>query len=274
LREAAAAGDGAALFEVARRYTDGDSVERDLAKAAEWYEHAARAGFAPAQYRLGNFYEKGHGVAVDLKKAATWYEAAARNGNALAMHNLGVLYTSGLLAGGPDLKSAVEWFTKAAEFGVKDSQVNLGILYTRGMGVTEDMVEAYKWFAVAAKAGDADAATKRDTLAKAMRPDQLAAARGKAELWKPQPVNLDANQPPTRPEWASTPGTSAALSDNELTLKVQKLLSRQGFDPGAADGLAGAKTRDAIKAFQKKKGLTADGAVTPELLRELEKGAV
>ena len=85
-------------------------------------------------------------------------------------------------------------------------------------------------------------------------PTSWRTARGKAELWKPQPVNLDANQPPTRPEWASAPGTSAALSDNELTLKVQKLLSRQGFDPGAADGLVGAKTRDAHQGIPETKG--------------------
>jgi len=273
LREAAAAGDGAALFEVARRYTDGDQVERDLAKAAEWYEHAAKAGFAPAQYRLGNFHEKGVGVAIDIVKAAQWYDKAARNGNALAMHNLAVLQTSGLLAGGPDLRSAGEWFSKAADVGVKDSQVNLGILYSRGMGVPENLVEAYKWFAVAAKAGDADAATKRDTLAKAMRPEQLQEARGKAELWKPGPIDLDANQPPTRPEWGAGSGASAKLSDNELTARIQKLLAEQGFDPGPSDGLMGAKTRDAIKAFQKKHGLNIDGAATPQLLEELKKAA-
>ena len=274
LRQAAEAGDPQALFEVARRYTDGDLVEQNLDTARQWYEISARAGFAPAQYRLANFLEKGHGGTQDLEKAAMWYQRAAEQGNALAMHNLAVLYAGGLLSSGQDMEAATQWFAKAGELGVKDSQVNLGILYTRGKGVEENLVEAYKWFAIAASGGDADAAQKRDTLAGSMRPDQLQTARGLVELWKPAELNADANSVTPNPAWTSIPGLSAEtppeqLSPKEMVRRSQEMLAKLGFDPGPADGLMGAKTRDAIRQFQKQKGLPVDGEVTAELLEKL-----
>ncbi len=44
-------------------------------------------------------------------------------------------------------------------------------------------------------------------------------------------------------------------------LELQKALLRAGYDPGPVDGRLGKKTRSAVKAFQKKHHLTADGVV-------------
>jgi hypothetical protein len=43
--------------------------------------------------------------------------------------------------------------------------------------------------------------------------------------------------------------------------EVQRALLRAGFDPGPIDGRPGKKTKAAIKAFQRKNGLTVDGVV-------------
>ena len=43
--------------------------------------------------------------------------------------------------------------------------------------------------------------------------------------------------------------------------EVQRALLRAGYDPGPIDGKLGKKTKTAIKAFQKKNGLTADGVI-------------
>lgn len=274
LRQAAAKGDPRALFEIARRYTDGDGLDRDLSLAAQWYERAASRGYAPAQYRLGNFLEKGHGMPVDLPRSAQWYERAATNGNALAMHNLAVLHSTGLLAPEPDMATAIEWFTRAADLGVKDSQVNLGIIHAKGLGTDVDLVASYKWFAIAAKGGDSDAAAKRDMVAEAMRPDQLEEARGLAELWRPAELDKDANIAEIAPEWKDAGGEAASSgSDRELIAQTQRLLSERGFDPGPADGLIGAKTRDAIMRFQKDAGMPVDGTVSPQLLEKLTEGS-
>ena len=53
---------------------------------------------------------------------------------------------------------------------------------------------------------------------------------------------------------------------------LQRLLASRGFDPGGSDGVVGPKTRSAIKAFQQKSLLPADGYPTMGLLERLRGG--
>lgn len=46
-------------------------------------------------------------------------------------------------------------------------------------------------------------------------------------------------------------------------VKLQEALAGAGFDPGGADGVFGAGTAAAVRAFQQSRGLTADGVVGP-----------
>ena len=173
LRDAAAAGDPAAQYELASRLAEGRTLTRDPHAAAQWYERAASQGLAPAQYRLGSLYEKGVGVTRDAPLAKAWYKKAAEAGNARAMHNLAVLIAEG--AGiKPDYSEAADWFQKAARLGVKDSQYNLAILYARGMGLAQDLGQSWLWFSLAAQQGDLDAAKKRDEVAAKMDAKALA----------------------------------------------------------------------------------------------------
>ena len=268
LREAAAAGDALALFEIGARYTEGRGVPTDLGEAAKWYALSADRGFAPAQYRLANFYEKGTGVERDLEVATTWYGKAAEQGNASAMHNLAVLSAIGR-NGEPDYASAGEWFTKAADLGVKDSQFNLAILHARGTGVPQDLEETYKWFAIAAKSGDKDAADKRDEVANALRPEQLESARAKVELWKAAPLVESANVVVIPPEWRGSETRTASVDMTKAVKNIQAILTKNGFDTGGVDGIMGARTVSAIKAFQESVGLDPTGEVDDALVKEL-----
>ncbi|HEU5020011.1 MAG TPA: hypothetical protein VFT69_18785 [Pseudolabrys sp.] len=198
LRDAAAAGDAAAAYEVAVRFAEGRGVPVDLSAAAHWYERAAKQGLAPAQFRYASLLEKGQGVKKDLARARKLYLAAAMQGNAKSMHNLAVLYTEGA-DGKPDYKTAAKWFRKAAQHGVADSQYNLGILCARGIGVEKDMVESYKWFALAARHGDKEAGKKRDEVASHLDPKQLAAARSAVEQFRATPQPKQANIVPEPP---------------------------------------------------------------------------
>jgi len=62
------------------------------------------------------------------------------------------------------------------------------------------------------------------------------------------------------------------LSRNEV-LEMQALLNRLGHDAGAPDGLAGSRTRAALKAFQKATGRIADGFPDRDALRGLRAAA-
>ena len=49
----------------------------------------------------------------------------------------------------------------------------------------------------------------------------------------------------------------------------QQSLNVLGFDAGPVDGLAGPRTRGAIRQFQSRAKLASNGEVSPELLRGL-----
>lgn len=269
LREAAAAGDPTAAFEVAARFAEGKAVSRDYAKAAEWYGRAAEAGIAVAQYRLGSLYERGQGIDKDLVAAATWYQRAADQGNIGAMHNLAVMMSEGV-DGPPDHDKAFEWFLAASNYGVKDSQYNLGVIYARGIGPDQDLVESYKWFALAAAAGDSEASARRDEVGKVLSPDDLARARAAVKGWRPTPSIPDANTvaAPAGGWDGAFQGVTEA-DRRSLVTKIQTLLAAQGYDPGPADGFVGPKTREAVRAFQRTVGLVATGTINGDLVTAL-----
>lgn len=54
---------------------------------------------------------------------------------------------------------------------------------------------------------------------------------------------------------------------------IQAALKAAGFDPGPVDGVRGRRTISAIKAFQQRHGLAADGIVGPRTAAKLFEGA-
>jgi len=197
VKQAALAGDGSAVWELAMREADGRGMPRDLAAAAKLFEKLANVGYAPAQYKLGAHYEKGSGVTRDLAQAKLWYGRAAEQGHARAMHNLGVIYAENPAAGGkPDFASAASWFRQGAEHGIRDSQYNIAVLYARGLGLTQDLVQSFVWFGAAAAQGDEDAVKKRDDVATKLSAGDLARAKSLAASFKPRRLDPAVNEPP------------------------------------------------------------------------------
>ena len=203
LRQAALAGDAAALYEIGARLTEGRGMVEDPAAAVRLFERASQAGLPPAQERLAGMFEKGLGVGRDLKQAVFWYERAAQGGHVRAMHNLATLLASGA-SGKPDYVTALRWYNEAAEAGFRDSQFNTGLLLTRGIGSKPNLPRAFQWFSLAAAQGDAEAARKRDELAARLSPADLKNAKAAVDLWRPRAVDPIANEPPVAtPEWTA-----------------------------------------------------------------------
>jgi len=67
---------------------------------------------------------------------------------------------------------------------------------------------------------------------------------------------------------ANWPVADRPLSRSER-VALQQGLAARGYQPGNPDGIIGASTRQAIRAFQQSLGLPADGYPTPELLARL-----
>ncbi|MFN3511819.1 MAG: lytic murein transglycosylase [Phenylobacterium sp.] len=60
--------------------------------------------------------------------------------------------------------------------------------------------------------------------------------------------------------------TPLSLSDR---ISAQVALTKLGFNPGEPDGVVGVNTRQALRAWQKSRGLTADGYLNAEMVRRL-----
>jgi TPR repeat protein len=129
-------------------------ADRDRALAA--IHETARAGLLNSFVVLGNIYLKGeHGVATNLTEAVGLFREAAEKGFPEAQRLLGLCHAQGL--GVPRNRSEGEkWLKQAAQQGNVSAQFALGVMYSREEGVIlADYFQAYKWFRIAQRGGQA-----------------------------------------------------------------------------------------------------------------------
>jgi len=68
------------------------------------------------------------------------------------------------------------------------------------------------------------------------------------------------------------PADDVPLSRSDV-MEMQQMLASRGFDVGEPDGVIGSKTRAAVRAYQRAKGLPADGYPSALILKHLRGGA-
>jgi TPR repeat protein len=152
LRADANAGNVESQVRLARAYETGDTVAKDEAAAAKWYESAAKSGHADAQARFGRLHEDGRGVPKSAEEALFWYRKASEGGSALAHLHLGRMYQSGRDVEQDEVR-ALGHYRKAAETGNAEAQYRLGSSFYAGKGVPRDAGEAASWYRRAAEGG-------------------------------------------------------------------------------------------------------------------------
>jgi len=70
---------------------------------------------------------------------------------------------------------------------------------------------------------------------------------------------------------AAPPASSVAIEETAVLIsEVQTLLNKKGYDSGPTDGVAGPKTRAAIRKFEKANDLAVDGLVDDALYAALK----
>ncbi len=145
----------------------------------------ANTGDRAAEFSLAQHYADSGGESNQME-AVKWYRKAAERGDATAQYFLSFYYLSG--AGGVESNrsEAVKWCRKAAEQGLSDAQAALGSCYANGYGVPKDLVEAYKWFNIAASQGEKSVGDWRERLALSMTPSQLAEAQRRSSEFVPK----------------------------------------------------------------------------------------
>jgi len=139
----AAKGDPQACLELGDRSLEGDSVPRDVTKAAALYAQAAEAGAADGWFRLGKIYHDG---LLDV----------------------------------PDYGKALEYFTTAAKADVVEAQHNIGAMLVSARGVKRDYVEGLAWLIVAKQAGAQSDAETQVRARMSRRPTDITAAEARA----------------------------------------------------------------------------------------------
>ena len=162
LLEAAGHGDRDAQYRIGVRFLNDGGLEGGPVSAARWFDKAAAQGHNEAQFMLASMLERGAGVVKDEAKATALYRQAASAGHVRAMHNLGAMLLKNATA--LSYREAAAWFEQAAAKGFPDSQYNLALLYEHGLGIEQDLLRAYQWYAEAAKAGVKEAAAQAERL--------------------------------------------------------------------------------------------------------------
>lgn len=78
---------------------------------------------------------------------------------------------------------ALEVIESAAQAGMPDALFELGLMYCSGRGVLMDMIEAHKWFNLAASRGNEDARRCRLEISREMERRDIGEAQRRAREW-------------------------------------------------------------------------------------------
>lgn len=116
-------------------------------------QHAlANQGNVKAMYDTGKLYERGRGVDKNMGKAAGWFQKAAEQGHASAQARLGILYFEGRGVK-KNRKKAVRLLKKAAKSNIASAQFQLANMYELGAAVSKNLSTAISWYKKAEKNG-------------------------------------------------------------------------------------------------------------------------
>ena len=258
-RKATGAGNAAAMFALGRQYQTGTGVERNDREAFQWFRRAAEAGHADSIFSVGLLYYRGQGIERNFSEAVRWYKRAIEKGHSGAMHNYGAMLQDGV---GVEKNGALalDYFRRAAKLGQRESFPSIASAYYTGRGVPKNLAQAARWYREAVNRGvstgysglgmmyengEGGLPKDRDEAIKYYRKGAEFGDKGAIDRLK------KLNASPYDPK------------------EVQRLLSDLGFDPGRIDGKPSRKTTQAIRAFQKGRGLAVDGRASLYLVGQL-----
>ena len=253
-------------------YTAGQAgVKQNYERAGFWFKQAAEQGIGNAAYNLGVLYQQGLGQPQDLQRALDWYRRAAQLGHPEAQYNLGIAYIEGIgTRYNPSMAAA--FFQQAAFGGIAEAAYNLGLILENGLLGEVLPNDALRWYRAAAENGNIEAEQSLKLLAKEMNiPESQAGllANGKSlaqftgALRDIEPalggINDEAGEDITLGALVPTP-------EQILVAQIQEQLRKDRLYDGPQDGIVGEGTVKAIKTYQTKHNMPADGIATQSLL--------
>jgi TPR repeat protein len=209
----AAAGSASAATNSGRAYVNGWARPVNFGKAAQYYLQAAEAGDNWGMHNYGGMLVNGHGVAQDAEAGRRWIEKSANTGLSAAQHTMAKLARTGI--GGPrDFDAFLRWAQAAADQGLAPAIYDLGVFYLkpddgrqadparaagylrqaamkkhaaaqfayatlceRGVGIPANPVQAFVYYSLALRGGEASAQSRLDALRDRMAPQEIETAQ-------------------------------------------------------------------------------------------------
>ncbi len=166
-----------------------EQLDRNDPAGVETLTRAANLGEPQAQLKLAGLYQTGeNGVTADAGESRLWARRAAEGGDARGMHAFGMYLFDGV-GGARNRPEALDWLKKAADAGLVDSQYNVARIYENGdEGIAPNPTQAYRWYLIAARAGDPQAQAAVDRLAPTIPAAARQTARAQAEAFALEPL--------------------------------------------------------------------------------------
>lgn len=155
--QAAEKDEPAAMLQVARAYRQGAPVLEDKTGALEWYQKAwknSKEQLSQAALEISDMYYQGEGMEPDEGKAAEFLAKAAELKNPQAQYMLGeAAYTDTPAR----MEDAFAWFSNAAAQGHVKAQYMTGFMLLQGQGTAKSVPLAIRFFEQAAEQNDPSA---------------------------------------------------------------------------------------------------------------------
>lgn len=166
-----------------------EQLDRDDPAGVETLTRAANLGEPQAQLKLAGLYQTGEaGLEVDEAESRTWARRAAESGDARGQHAYGMYLYDGV-GGAQNRAEALDWLKRAADQGLVDSQYNVARIYENGeQGIAPNLTQAYRWYLIAARAGDPQAQAAVDRLSPTIPAAARQTARAQAEAFALEPL--------------------------------------------------------------------------------------
>ena len=146
------------VFTLGLIYEEGDGVQKNILKAADWYQKGAQAGIPSCLYNLGKLIINKE-ISGEEEKGFNLIQQAAESGYSFAQNYMGRAYRFGWYVNANPVR-ATNWFTKAAEQNMPDAMCNLGDMYSYEDGLTIDYEKAFYWYKKAAETKHSRALTE------------------------------------------------------------------------------------------------------------------
>ena len=147
LEEAYARNEVSAAYTLGEAYWSSSGergVDKDDAKALEWFRKGREGADDDSIWALAECYEYGVGVEADEAEAAKLYEEAARLNHSRAIAQIGFAHLNGNLGYEKDPKKAVEYLKRAADMDDVQALSELKRCYENGIGIKKSLREAAK----------------------------------------------------------------------------------------------------------------------------------